>query len=186
MKIYIKNMVCLRCIMLVRELLESEGHQVEDVQLGYAAVKGELNARQLRQLDEALRQLDLSLICDKKEVLTERVKNLVIEMIHHSGELPKINYSTYLSEQLSLNYTYISNTFSELTGTTIENYIISNKIERVKELLMYDELSLTQIADIMHYSSVAHLSNQFKKITGYTPSWYKKQKKKRRLALEEL
>lgn len=179
-------MVCLRCILLVRELLEGEGVPVEDVQLGYACIRGELEPEQLRKLNRALKQLDLSLICDKKEILTERVKNLVIEMVHHSEELPKINYSTYLSEQLSLNYTYISNTFSEVTGSTIENYIISNKIERVKELLMYDELSLTQIADIMHYSSVAHLSNQFKKITGYTPSWYKKQKKKKRLALEEL
>lgn len=186
MKLYIKNMVCNRCIMLVRQELEKLNIQIEEIQLGYARIRGKINRKECYQFNESMKKLDLELITDKKSILIERVKNLIIEMVHYSEELPKVNYSAYMSDKLSLNYTYISNTFSEITGTTIENYIIAHKIERVKELLMYNELSLTQISDQMHYSSVAHLSNQFKKVTGQSPSCFKKLKAKKRHALEEL
>ena len=123
---------------------------------------------------------------DKKAVLIEKIKNAIIEMVHYKDELPKTNFSDYLSEKLNYDYTYLANLFSEVQGTTIEKFIISHKIERVKELIIYDELNLTEIAWNMHYSSVAHLSNQFRKITGLTPSHFKKLKDKRRKAIEDV
>lgn len=179
-------MVCIRCIMIVERELKNLGLQVKNIELGCAHVQGFISRKQLEKLNNALKKANLELIEDKKTILTEKVKNIIIEMVHHSDELPKVNYSAYMSEKLSLNYTYISNTFSEVTGTTIENYIIAHKIERVKELLMYNELNLTQISYKMQYSSVAHLSNQFKKVTGQTPSRFKKLGNNKRLALEEL
>ncbi len=123
---------------------------------------------------------------DKKAVLIERIRNIIIEMVHYSKELPKTNFSDFLSEKLNYDYTYLANLFSEVQGTTIEKFIIAHKIERVKELIIYDELNLTEIAWLMHYSSVAHLSNQFKKITGLTPSHFKQLKNKRRKAIEDI
>jgi AraC-like DNA-binding protein len=123
---------------------------------------------------------------DKKAVLIERIKNAIIEMVYYKDELPRTNFSDYLSEKLKHDYTYLANLFSEVQGTTIEKFIISHKIERVKELIIYDELNLTEIAWNMHYSSVAHLSNQFRKITGLTPSHFKKLKDKRRKAIEDV
>jgi AraC-like DNA-binding protein len=123
---------------------------------------------------------------DKRAVLIEKIKNVITEMIHRSEELPKVNYSDYISEKLNYDYTYLSNLFSEIKGTTIQQFIIVHKIEKVKELLMYDELNLTEIAYKMHYSSVAHLSNQFKKITGLTPSHYKQLKDRKRSSIEEI
>lgn len=184
MKIYIKNMVSVRCKMIVREEMEKLGFKVEDVQLGYAEIKGSLSKAQRIELDIALRKYKLELLDDKKNILIERIKNEIIEMIHFNEEIPKVNYSKYLSDKLALNYTYLSNTFSEVTGTTIEHYIIHHKIERVKELLMYNELNLTEISYRLHYSSVAHLSNQFKKVTGYTPTTYKRKNINNRVALE--
>ena len=123
---------------------------------------------------------------DKKSILVEKIKTLIIEMIHYTDELPKVNYSIYMSQKLNLNYTYLANLFAEVKGITIEQFIIIHKIERVKELIIYDELSLTEIASLMQYSSVAHLSKQFKKITGLTPSHFKQLKNKRRNPLEDL
>ena len=123
---------------------------------------------------------------DKKSVLIEKIKDVVIEMVHYEDELPKVNFSDYLAEKLGYNYTYLANLFSETEGTTIEHFIIIHKIERVKELIIYDELNLTEIAWKLHYSSVAHLSNQFKKITGLTPSFFKSLKNKKRNNLENL
>lgn len=123
---------------------------------------------------------------DRKAILIEKIKNVIIEMIHYSDELPNVNYSDYISEKVGYDYTYLSNMFSEVKGITIQHFIITHKIEKVKELLLYDELNLTEISYRLHYSSVAHLSNQFKKITGLTPSYYKKLKKKRRGNLEDL
>lgn len=177
-------MVCVRCIMIVREELENLGLQVDNVELGWAEVNGRITPAQRSELDSRLKKFELELMDDKKSILVERVKKIIIEMVHYNNEIPKVNYSKYISDQLSLNYTYISNTFSEVTGTTIERFIISHKIEKVKELLMYNELNLTEISYRMHYSSVAHLSNQFKKVTGHTPTYYKKSKDKNRLALE--
>ena len=129
----------------------------------------------------------LELIDDKNSQLIEKTNTIIIELIHYSEENPKINYSDYISEKLDYNYNHLSSLFSEVTGTTIVNYIIINKIERVKELLLYDELTLTEISLLMEYSSVAHLSHQFKKITGLTPTYFKKIKQyKKRIMLEEL
>jgi len=128
----------------------------------------------------------LIVLDDKKSILIEKIKNVIIEMIHYSESLPKVNYSDHISEKLNQNYTYLSNTFSEVKGITIQQYIIIHKIERVKELLLYDQLTLTEIAYRMQYSSVAHLSNQFKKVTGLSPSFYKDLKEKRMGNLENL
>jgi AraC-like DNA-binding protein len=126
----------------------------------------------------------LELLDDKKSVLIEKIKNVIIEMIHYSDELPKVNYSEYISKKLNYDYTYLSNLFSEVKGITIQHFIILHKIERVKELLLYEEYNLTEISYLMQYSSVAHLSNQFKKVTGLSPSFYKLMKKKRGSNLE--
>jgi len=128
----------------------------------------------------------LELLDDKKAILIEKIKNIITELIHYSDEFPKVNYSEYISEKLGYDYTYLANVFSEVKGVTIQHYIIMNKIEKVKELLLYDELNLSEISYLMHYSSVAHLSNQFKKITGLSPSYFKSLKKKRSLNLENL
>jgi AraC-like DNA-binding protein len=128
----------------------------------------------------------LELLDDKRSILIEKIKNVITELIHYSDELPRVNYSDYISEKLGYDYTYLSNIFSEVKGTTIQQFIIINKIERVKELLLYDELNLTEIAHNLHYSSVAHLSNQFKKITGLSPSFFKQLKQKRKGNLENL
>ena len=128
----------------------------------------------------------LELMDDKKAMLIEKIKNIIVEMVHYTDELPKVNYSDYISEKLGLEYTHISKIFSEVKGITIEQFIIAHKIERVKELLLYDELNLTQISYMMNYSSVSHLSKQFKKVTGLTPSFFKQLKDKKRIALENV
>lgn len=179
-------MVCVRCKMVVKAELEAMGFEIEDIQIGYADIKNKLSNKQWSDLNIALRRYNLELLDDKRNILVERIKNEIIEMIHFSDEIPKVNYSQYLSDKLALSYTYLSNTFSAVTGTTIEHFIIQHKIERVKELLMYNELNLTEISYQLHYSSVAHLSNQFKKITGCTPTSYKNSKTKSRLALEHV
>ncbi|MFT5641063.1 MAG: AraC-like DNA-binding protein, partial [Cyclobacteriaceae bacterium] len=138
------------------------------------------------QLKENLLKSGLELLDDKKSILIDKVKNVIIEMIHYKDELPNINYSDYISEKLNYDYTYLSNIFSEVKGITIQHFIIIHKIEKVKELLLYDEFNLTEISYKLHYSSVAHLSNQFKKVTGLTPSYYKQLKQKRESNLENL
>jgi AraC-like DNA-binding protein len=134
----------------------------------------------------ALHNAGLELMDDKRAVLIEKIKNVIVEMVHYSDELPRVNFSDYLSEKLSYDYTYLANLFSEVQGTTIEKFTINHKIERVKELIIYDELSITEIAWKMNYSSVAHLSNQFKKVTGLSPSHFKQLKIKRRIPIEEI
>ena len=138
------------------------------------------------QLKINLLKSGLELLDDKKSILIEKIKNAIIEMVHYSDEMPTQNYSEYISEKLDYDYTYLSNTFSEVKGITIQQFIIINKIERVKELLLYNELNLTEISYKLHYSSVAHLSNQFKKITGLSPSYFKQLKLKRKSNLENL
>lgn len=137
-------------------------------------------------MKENLLRSGLELMDDKRSILIEKIKNVIIEMIHYADELPKINYSDYISEKLHHDYTYLSNIFSEVKGSTIQHYIILHKIEKAKELLLYDDLNLTEISYRLHYSSVAHLSNQFKKITGLSPSFYKQLKQKRKDNLENL
>ena len=179
-------MVCLRCKMVVESVLQNMGVYITIVELGEVQTRDELSQEQLNQLKISLLKFGLELMEDKKSIFVEKVKNIIVEMIHYSDELPETNFSDYLSEKLNYDYNYISNLFSEIKGTTIEHYIITHKIERAKELLIYNELTLTDIAFKLHYSSVAHLSKQFKKITGLTPSFFKKMKHKRLIALENL
>src|SRR5688572_25926709 len=186
MKIYIKYMVSLRCKMLVKDELTKLGLHYGAVDLGTVDMLEDLTEEQHNQLKENLLKSGLELLDDKRSILIEKIKNVIVEMIHYSDEVPKMNYSDYISEKLNYDYTYLSNLFSEVKGITIQQFIIIHKIERAKELLLYDELTLTEIAYRLHYSSVAHLSNQFKKVTGLTPSHYKQMKDKKRSPIEEI
>jgi len=186
MKLYIKFMVSLRCKMIVKEELQKLGLKYVVIDLGVVEVMEEITQNQRELLKANLLRSGLELLDDKRSILIEKIKNVITELIHYSDELPRINYSDYISEKIGYDYTYLSNIFSEVKGTTIQQFIIINKIERVKELLLYDELNLTEIAEKLHYSSVAHLSNQFKKITGLTPSFFKQLKQKRKGNLENL
>jgi len=178
-------MVSNRCKMIVKEELKKLGlHFIVD--MGEADIMEDLTTEQIEQIRQALNESGLELINDKKAVLIEKIKAVIVEMVHYTDELPKINFSDFLSEKLNYDYTYMANLFSDVEGITIEKFIISHKIERVKELIIYDEVNLTEIAWMMHYSSVAHLSNQFKKVTGYTPSHFKQLKVKRRSPIEEI
>ena len=171
--------------MVVKEELSKLGlHYIVD--MGVADVMETITPEQHDRIKAGLLKSGLELMDDKKAMLIERINNTIIEMVHYTEELPKINFSDYLSEKLHYDYTYLANLFSEIQGITIEKFIINHKIERVKELIIYDELNLTEIAWNMHYSSVSHLSNQFKKITGLTPSHFKKLKDKRRKAIEDI
>ena len=172
--------------MVVKAELEKLGLHYSTVELGEAEIKDSISEEQRDQLDKALKKLGLELMDDKKSMLIEKIKNVIIELVHYSEEQPKINLSDFLSEKLSHDYTYLANLFSEVEGTTIEQFYIAHKIELVKELLVYDDLNLTEIAYKLHYSSVAHLSNQFKKITGLTPSHFKHLRHKRRIMLENV
>lgn len=179
-------MVTIRCKMVVKSELEKLGIRYTNIELGEIELKEELTDRQCKRLKVGLRNAGLELMDDKRAVLIEKIKNVIIEMVHYSDELPTVKFSQYLSEKLNYDYTYLSNTFSEVKGITIEHYIIMHKIEKVKELILYDELNLSQIANKMHYSSSAHLSNQFKKVTGLTPSFFKSLKQQRRVTLDSL
>ena len=179
-------MVSLRCKMMVKEELKKLGLQYVVVDLGLVEIMEEMTDEQQKLLKSNLLKSGLELLDDNKSILIEKVKNAVTEMIHHSDELPKQNYSDYLSKKLDYDYTYLANLFSEVKGITIQQFIILNKIERVKELLLYDELNLTEISRKLHYSSVAHLSNQFKKVTGLSPTYYKQMKEKRKGNLESM
>ena len=183
MKIYIRNMVCIRCKMVVKSELEKLGLHNVTVGLGEAEIREEISAKQLENLRVALKKTGLELMDDKKNILVEKIKTIIIEMVHYSDDQIKTNLSDYLIEKLNYNYTYLANLFSEVKGITIEQFYLAHKIEKVKELLVYDELNLTEIAWKLHYSSVAHLSNQFKKMTGLTPSHFKNLKNKKRRTL---
>ena len=186
MKLHIKYMVSNRCKMAVREELKKLGLHFIIVDLGEVEIMEDLAGEKLEQLNIALLKSGFELITDKRAVLIEKIKNTIIEMVHHTHELIKLNFSDYLSEKLNYDYTYLANLFSEVQGTTIEQFMIHHKIERIKELIIYDELNITGIAWKMNYSSVAHLSNQFKKVTGLSPSHFKRLKNKRRSPIEEI
>ena len=179
-------MVCIRCQMVVRAELEKLGLQSIYVKIGEANIIGEVQPPQLKQLDIALKKTGLLLMDDKKSILVEKIKTAIIELVHYSEDQIKVNLSDFLSEKLNYDYTYLANLFSEVKGITIEKFYLIHKIEKVKELIVYDELNLSEIAYKMHYSSVAHLSNQFKKVTGLTPSHFKKLKNERRDTLEDV
>ena len=179
-------MVCIRCKMVVKSELEKLGLHYTTIDLGEAEITDKISKDQLDNLKVALKLTGLEVIDDNNKILVEKIKTIIIELIHYNDEQIKINLSDYLSEKLNHNYTYLSNLFSEVKGTTIEQFYLSNKIEKVKELLVYDELNLTEIAWKLHYSSVSHLSNQFKKMTGLTPSHFKNLKLKRQASLGSL
>ncbi len=172
--------------MVVESELEKLGLQCTSVKIGEANIIGDIQPAQLVQLDIGLKKAGLILMEDKKSVLVEKTKNAIIELVHFSEEQIKVNLSDYLSGKLNYDYTYLANLFSEVKGITVEKFYITHKIEKVKELIIYDELNLSEIAYKMHYSSVAHLSNQFKKYTGLTPSHFKMLKHNRRETLEDV
>lgn len=179
-------MVSLRCKMVVNQELQKLGLHYVKVELGTIEILENITDFQREELRKNLQKYGLELLDNKRKIIIEKIKSLIIELIHYSNELPKVNYSDYISEKLGYDYTYLANIFSEVKGITIQQFIIINKIERVKELLLYDELNLTEIAYKLHYSSVSHLSNQFKKVTGLTPSYFKKLKEQRFGNLEDL
>jgi len=186
MKLHIKNMVCNRCKMVVKSELLKFGLQPSIVELGEVEIMEKLNEQQKKQLNQSLLTFGFELIDDKKSLLIEKIKNIIVELVHYSEEQIKTNFSYHISQKLNHDYSYLSNLFSEVAGTTIEKYFIAQKIEKVKELLIYDQLSISEIALKMNYSSVSHLSKQFKKVTGLTPSHFKQLKEKKRNTLDEL
>lgn len=179
-------MVSARCKMAVKEELKKLGLHFIVVDLGEVEIMENISTEQREQLRMALHNSGLELMDDKKAILIEKIKNSIIEMVHHSDGESNVNFSDFLSEKLDHNYTYLANLFSEVQGTTIEQFMIAHKVERIKELIIYDELNITEIAWKMNYSSVAHLSNQFKKMTGLTPSHFKQLKDKKRTPIEEI
>ena len=172
--------------MLVESELEKLGLTCIFVDLGMVEIKEEISNEQLEKFNENLKKAGLELQDDKKHILVEKIKTVIIEMVHYADEIPKVKDSDYISEKLNYDYTYLSNTFRKVKGMTIQQYIIRHKIEKVKELLIYDELTLSEIAYKLHYSSVAHLSNQFKKVTGLTPTYFKAMQGNRERGLEDL
>lgn len=186
MTLHIKYMVSIRCKMIVKAALEKLGLHSATIELGQVVIDETISSHQREKLKSSLQKSGLELIDDKKVQLIEKIKGVIIEMVHYDDELPKINFSSHISQKLGYDYTYLANMFSEIKGMTIEHYIIAHKIERVKELIIYDELNLTEIAYKLHYSSVSHLSNQFKKVTGLTPSYFKQLKERRRNNLENM
>ena len=186
MKLFIKYMVSIRCKMLVKDELKKLGLHYTTVELGVVEVMENITPEQREHLKTMLLRSGLELMDDKKAILIEKIQNVIVEMIHYSDELPKTNFSDYLCEKLNYDYTYMANLFSETKGITIEHYIILHKIERVKELIIYNELNLSEIAMKLHYSSVAHLSHQFKKATGVTPSFFKSLTLRKRSTLENV
>ena len=179
-------MVCIRCKLVVKQELAKLGLHYTTVELGEVEVMENILPDQHAQIKTSLLKFGLELMDDKRSVLVQRIKTAIIELVHYSEEPLRVNLSEYLSQKLSHDYTYLANLFSEVQGITIEKFVIAHKIERVKELLVYNEHNLTEIAFLMHYSSVAHLSTQFKKVTGLTPSHFKKLKEKRRSMLEDM
>ena len=179
-------MVSLRCKILVRETLEHLKIQYFSIELGLVETVKDITEKQKLALTEILKKSGLIILDDKRSILIEKIKNVIVEMIHYTDEPSTQNYSEYISEKLGYDYTYLANAFSEVKGITIQHFIILHKVEKVKELLLYDELNLSEISYKLNYSSVAHLSTQFKKITGLTPTFYKKLGQKRKKNLEDI
>lgn len=184
--LFIKNMVCNRCIMVVRQELEKLELDVRNVTLGEVTLGREATSKEKEQIESILVPLGFELIDDKKSRIIEKIKTIIIDLVHHQDNDTKTNLSELLSSELHHDYNYLSNLFSEVEGTTIEKYFIAQKIEKVKELLVYDELSLSEIAYRLNYSSVAYLSNQFKKVTGLTPSHFKQIREEKRKPLDKV
>lgn len=186
MKLFIKYMVSQRCKMVVKDELKKMGLHYMVVDLGEVEIMETLQDSQWQTLKEALMVSGLELMDDKRTILIEKIIHVIMEMIHVSEELPIVNYSKHISDKLNYDYTYLSNLFTEIKGITIQQFIILHKVEKIKELIIYDEFNITEIAWKMNYSSVAHLSNQFKKITGFSPTHFKQLKQKRRTPIEDI
>lgn len=184
--LFIKNMVCDRCIMVVQNELEKLGLDAKNIKLGEVILSKEITSLEKENLSKTLEPLGFEVIDDKKGRIIEKIKNIIIDLVHHQDSDVKTNLSDVLSDKLHHDYNYLSNLFSEVEGTTIEKYFIAQKVEKVKELLVYDELSLSEIANRLNYSSVAYLSNQFKKVTGLTPSHFKQIKEDKRKPLDKV
>jgi YesN/AraC family two-component response regulator len=172
--------------MVVKAAAEELNIPYSAVDLGFIEIDEKLSESVLEKFKAKLLKSGLEILDDKRSILIEKIKNVVIEMVHYADEFPKVNFSTYLSEKLGYDYTYLSNLFTEVKGTTIQEFIILHKIEKAKELIMYNEMSIADIAYTLNYSSAAHFSTQFKKVTGLTPSFFKKLKKQREADLEDL
>ncbi len=186
MKLQIKNMVCDRCVMVVQSLVEKSDLNARQVSLGSVELSENPTTDRLKSFEAALQNVGFELLSDKDKQLTEQIKKVIIDLVQQKNNHLKTNLSGYLSDKLNQDYHHLSHLFSSIEGTTIEKYYINLKIEKVKELLVYDEFSLNEISHVMHYSSVAHLSAQFKKITGLTPSQFKKKQDNHRVALDKV
>ena len=184
--LFIKNMVCNRCILVVQNELDKLGLEASNIKLGEVSLVKDLTTKEREAIESALDPLGFQVIDDKKSRMIEKIKNVIIELVHHQDNDVKTNLSDVLSDALHNDYNYLSNLFSDIEGTTIEKYFIAQKVEKVKELLVYDELSLSEIADRLNYSSVAYLSNQFKKVTGLTPSHFKQVREDKRKPLDKV
>lgn len=184
--LFIKNMVCNRCVFMVQNEIEKLGLSIQSIKLGEVELKQEPSVPEKEALNKALVVLGFYLIDDKKSQLITKIKSAIVELVHHRDNELKVNLSDFLSAELGHDYNYLSNLFSEVEGKTIEKYFIAQKVEKIKELLVYDELSLSEIAHQLNYSSVAYLSNQFKKVTGLTPSYFKKIRENKRKPLDEV
>ncbi|WP_241140635.1 helix-turn-helix domain-containing protein [Cognataquiflexum rubidum] len=186
MKMYVKNMACQSCVAFVKEALDEMDIVPVKVGLGEIETKKDVTDEEKRELNKKIKKVGLELLEKKQGVIIEKIRKVMVDYVYHSDEKPNVNFSTLLSDKLNHSYTYLSNFFSEVEATTIEQYLISLKIERVKEMIILEEFNLSEIAFKLHYSSAAHLSNQFKKVTGLSPSHFKKLKEKRRIAIQDL
>ncbi len=186
MKIYIQNMVCLCCIKTVSSLLNKMEIEYSSLELGEVKLLKKMSMEQGLELKSLLHEYGLELMGDDRAILVEKIVVIIIDMIHNSDEIKDINFSVYLTNKLNMDYHYLSELFSKTKGITIEHFIILHKVERIKELIIYDQLTISEISFKMNYSSAAHLSNQFKKVTGLTPSYFKKLKNKKRIGLDRL
>lgn len=186
MKLYVKNMACLSCKIVIKEALDELDIPAVKVELGEIEIKGDLTEDEKKKLNRKIKQAGLELLDGKQGELVEKIRKVIVDYVYHSEEKEIMKFSEFLSKELNYSYAYLSNFFSETEATTIEQYVIALKIERIKELIIFGEDTLTQIADKLHYSSVAHLSAQFKKVTGLTPTHFKNLKKKRRIAIQNL
>ena len=186
MKIFIQYMVSLRCKLMVKSELKKLNIKYKSVELGEVVLIKNLSEAKREKLKKGLRKSGLELMDDKRAMLIEKIINVIVEMVHYSDELPKVNFSVFLSEKLGLDYHKLAEIFSKTKGITIEHFIIIHKVERIKELIIYDELNLTEISYLMHYNSVSHLSRQFKQVTGLTPTFFKSLSRRERFNLEDL